>query len=168
MGHEIRIPELEIVFQKCKNPHKYTGRPNILKYSRSSQKEMMFTNQDCVIKNGKYVKFPKTKLQLNIGKLGVIKGKLKQVRIIPKYSEYVVELVIDVPSQQPLVEENGRYMVINLGIDNLATIVTNIGINPVLVMSKASINVTTKRKLIISVFSVKGNRPTKVRLPRND
>ena len=79
-------------------------------------------------------------MQLNIGKLGFTEGKLKQVRVIPKYNEYVVELVIDVPSEQQMIEENARYMSIDLGIDNLATIVTNTGMKPVLVkanMSKA-------------------------------
>ncbi|MGG0239217.1 RNA-guided endonuclease InsQ/TnpB family protein [Bacillus rhizoplanae] len=119
-----------------KNPNKYTGRPRIPKYIRSSEKEILYTNQDCVIKNDKFLKFPKTKLQLNIGKLGFTEGKLKQVRVIPKYNEYVVELVVDVPSEQQSVEENGRYMSIDLGIDNLATIVTNTGMKPVLVKGK--------------------------------
>ncbi len=74
-----------------RNPHKYTRKPSIPKYIRSSEKEILYTNQDCVI---------------------------------PKYNEYVVELVLDVPSKQQIVEENGRYMSIDLGIDNLATIVT--------------------------------------------
>ena len=34
------------------------------------RKEVEFTNQDCVIKENKYLKFPKTKEKLNIGKLG--------------------------------------------------------------------------------------------------
>ncbi|MEH7460328.1 transposase, partial [Bacillus sp. JJ1127] len=119
-----------------KNPNKYTGRPRIPKYICSSEKEILYTNQDCVIKNDKFLKFPKTKLQLNIGKLGFTEGKLKQVRVIPKYNEYVVELVVDVPSEQQSVEENGRYMSIDLGIDNLATIVTNTGMKPVLVKGK--------------------------------
>ncbi|MCC2495259.1 transposase [Bacillus cereus] len=119
-----------------KNPNKYDGMPRIPKYIRSSEKEILYTNQDCIIKNGRFLKFPKTKLQLNIGKLGFTEGKLKQVRVIPKYNEYVVELVIDVPSEQQMIEENARYMSIDLGIDNLATIVTNTGMKPVLVKGK--------------------------------
>ncbi|KMP99070.1 transposase, partial [Bacillus wiedmannii] len=76
-----------------KNPNKYAGMPRIPKYIRSSEKEILYTNQDCIIKNSRFLKFPKTKLQLNIGKLGFTEGKLKQVRVIPKYNEYVVELV---------------------------------------------------------------------------
>ena len=118
------------------NPSKYKGRPRIPKYSRSREKEVVFSNQDCVIKNNKYLKFPKTKDQLNIGKLGFTKGKLKQVRVIPKYNQYVVELVMDVPLEQKEYEDNGRYMSIDIGIDNLATIVTNTGRRPLLVKGK--------------------------------
>ena len=112
------------------NPSKYKGRPRIPKYSRSMEKEVVFSNQDCVIKNNKFLKFPKTKDQLNIGKLGFSEGKLKQVRVIPKYKEYVVELVMDVPLEPKEYEDNGRYMSIDMGIDNLATIVTNTGQRP--------------------------------------
>ena len=118
------------------NPSKYKGRPRIPKYSRSREKEVVFSNQDCVIKKNKFLKFPKTKDQLNIGKLGFSEGKLKQVRVIPKYKEYVVELVMDVPLEPKEYEDNGRYMSIDMGIDNLATIVTNTGQRPILVKGK--------------------------------
>ena len=129
---------MKVVFQNWKSffaslkdykheSFKIQRKPRIPKYSRSKEKEVIFTNQDCVIKNNKFLKFPKTKDQLNIGKLGFSEGKLKQVRVIPKYNEYVVELVMDVPFEQKELEDNGRYMSIDLGIDNLATIVTNTG-----------------------------------------
>ncbi|PEG05367.1 transposase, partial [Bacillus wiedmannii] len=44
-----------------KNPNKYAGPPRIPKYIRSSEKEILYTNQDCIIKNGRFLKFPKTK-----------------------------------------------------------------------------------------------------------
>ena len=117
------------------NPSKYKGRPryqNIV----VQEKEVVFSNQDCVIKNNKFLKFPKTKYQLNIGKLGFSEGKLKQVRVIPKYNQYVVELVMDVPSEPNEYEDNGRYMSIDIGNDNLATIVTNTGRKPTLIKGK--------------------------------
>ncbi len=138
---------MKVVFQNWKsfyaslkdykvNPTKYKAQPRIPKYSRSKEKQVIFTNQDCVIKEHKFLKFPKTKERLNIGKLGYEKGKLKQVRVIPKYNEYVVELVMDVPMEQKAYVDNGRYMSIDLGIDNLASIVTNTGRSPVLIKGK--------------------------------
>ncbi|MED2737406.1 transposase [Bacillus toyonensis] len=119
-----------------KNPDAYKGRPRIPNYSRAQQKEVQFTNQDCVIKDGKYLKFPLTKERLNIGKLGYTKGKMKQVRVIPKYGQYVVELIFEVPMEPKEPSPRERIMSIDLGIDNLATITTNTGHVPVLLKGK--------------------------------
>ncbi|MBM7677050.1 hypothetical protein JOD18_002089 [Gracilibacillus alcaliphilus] len=80
-----------------KNPATFKARPNIPSYCRSKEKEIFFSNQDFVIKANKFLKFPQTKARLNIGKLGYSEGKLKQVRVVPKYGHYVVELVFQVP-----------------------------------------------------------------------
>lgn len=119
------------------NPTKYKARPRISKSSRTTKKEVIFTNQDCVIKDKKFLKFPKTKERLNIGKRGFSEGKLKQVRVIPKYNQYVVELVMDVAAKKIELDDNNRYMSVDLGIDNLATIVTNTGREPILVKGKS-------------------------------
>jgi putative transposase len=118
------------------NPIKFKGRPRIPGYSRATEKEIMYTNQDCVVKNYKYLKFPKTKEQLNIGKLGRFDGKLKMVRVIPKYGQFVVELVMELAKTNDERHINGRVMSVDMGIDNLATIVTNTGRRPVLVKGK--------------------------------
>jgi putative transposase len=118
------------------NPNKFKAKPKIPGYSRSEEKEVFFSNQDCVIKENKFLKFPKTKEHLNIGKLGFIEGKAKQVRVNPKYGQYVVELIFEVPMKQEMKKSKQRYMSVDLGIDNLATIVTNTGRNPVLVKGK--------------------------------
>lgn len=68
---------MKVVFQNWKyfhvslkdykqNSSKYKAKPKIPTYSRATEKEMTFTNQDCVIKNKKFLKFPKTKEELNI------------------------------------------------------------------------------------------------------
>jgi len=117
-------------------PGKFKARPNIPKYCRSMEKEVLFSNQDSVIKDHKYLKFPKTKVQLNIGKLGFTEGTFKQVRVIPKHGHYVVELVFELPLVPQTKEINHRYLSVDLGIDNLAAIVTNTGQKPVLIKGK--------------------------------
>lgn len=118
-----------------KHSQKYNGRPRIPGYAKGNVKEVYFSNQDCVIKKGKFLKLPKTKLQLNIGKLGCTSGKLKQVRIIPSYGHYIVELVFS--RLQPIQPtSNSNLMAIDLGVNNLATIVTTTGSKPVLVKGK--------------------------------
>ncbi|CEI80754.1 putative transposase [Oceanobacillus oncorhynchi] len=119
-----------------KNPVKFKARPRIPGYCRSKEKEITFSNQDCMVKDNKFLKFPKTKARLNIGKLGYSEGRLKQVRVVPKYGQYVVELVFQIPAKAEKKESKNRFMSVDLGMDNLATIVTNTGKRPVLVKGK--------------------------------
>lgn len=125
------------------HPEKYTGKPNIPGYTRSEVKEVVFSNQDCVVKGGKFLKLPKTKQQLNIGKLARIDGRLKQVRVVPRYGNYVVELVFACPlagkkaTQEHDVNHSDLLMAIDLGVDNLATIVTTTGSQPMIVKGKS-------------------------------
>lgn len=118
------------------DPSKFKARPKIPGYCRRKEKEVLFSNQDCVIKEKKFLKFPKTKERLNIGKLGFTEGRLKQIRVIPKYGHHLVELVFQITSEPEMKELKKRYMSVDLGIDNLATIVTNTGRKPVLVKGK--------------------------------
>ncbi|MHA6481868.1 RNA-guided endonuclease InsQ/TnpB family protein [Paenibacillus sp. strain BS8-2] len=147
-----------------KHPEKYSGKPNIPGYARRPVKEVVFSNQDCVIKERKFLKLPKTKLQLNIGKLGCIDGQLKQVRVVPSHGHYVVELIFACPMKEKekettqehvqgetcaeslmdvnrsdlLMDVNAPHllMAIDLGVDNLATIVTTTGSQPLIVKDK--------------------------------
>ncbi|MDR6554684.1 transposase [Paenibacillus qinlingensis] len=137
---------MQVVFQNWKSyfasindyhnhPEKYSGKPCIPGYARSQAKEVVFTNQDCVIKERKYLKLPKTRLQLNIGKLGHTDGQLMQVRVVPKYGQYMVEMVFACRIEEKE-SENKHVLAIDLGINNLATIVTTTGSKPVLVKGK--------------------------------
>ncbi|WP_235548799.1 RNA-guided endonuclease InsQ/TnpB family protein, partial [Paenibacillus sp. Soil522] len=118
-----------------KHPGKYSGKPCIPGYARSKVKEVVFSNQDCVIKEQKFLKLPKTKLQLNIGKLGCTGGQLKQVRVVPSHGQYVVEMVFVYLLEKK--EAVKKYVLaIDLGVDNLATIVTTTGLKPMLVQGK--------------------------------
>src|SRR5690606_37030180 len=57
---------------------------------------------------------------------------LKQVRVVPSYGHYVVELVFSYPQR---VQETAHphLMAIDLGVNNLATIVTTTGAKPMIV-----------------------------------
>lgn len=122
-----------------KDPGKYKGKPHIPGYaSKNGRKTIMFTNQTCVIKEGKFLCFPKTKDKLNIGKLGITKGELKQIRAIP-YNDYVVlEIVFKVADKDPeyKTDKPDRVLGIDLGVDNFAAISNNVGARPLLVKGK--------------------------------
>lgn len=103
------------------NPNKYLGRPKMPKYIKKENTILFFSNITCKIKDDKYLKFPKTKLQLNIGKLGM-KGILKQVRVIPHTSYFEVEVVLDINLNNTKISPNNKFMSIDIGLNNLCAI----------------------------------------------
>lgn len=86
----------------------------------------------------------------------------QQVRIIPKVGCYVIEVIYEIKENQP--KQNQRVAAIDLGVNNLATVVTNDGDNPILISGKKikSINqyynkITSKKKSLLpyNVFTSK-------------
>jgi putative transposase len=129
-------------------PSSFTGKPNIPKYKpKNGRTTCYLTNQITKIKDGNVLKLPGTPLQLKLGKVAQSEGKLQQVRIVPSYDRYVVEIIfkgkqdkeIERSDKQfnKLVFEPKRVMGIDLGVDNLATIVDNTGRKP---LQKVKIN----------------------------
>lgn len=121
-----------------KNPSKYKGRPKPPRYAKKSGRKPCFlSNQICLIKDNKYLKFPKTSLVLNIGKLGLDTGKLKEVRIIPYSNFYEVEIVMEYDESSFVeTEAPSRIIGIDLGVNNFATIANNIGLRPLIIKGK--------------------------------
>ncbi|RLP91183.1 transposase [Geobacillus stearothermophilus] len=114
-----------------KNKEKYLGKPKLPKYKKKNGRNVViFTNQQCKIKDG-YIKFPKTDLKL---KTKVIEG-LQQVRIVPKGSIYVIEVVYkkEIPN---MIRESNRVVGIDLGLNNFVTMVNNIGETPIVINGK--------------------------------
>ena len=110
------------------NPAKYKSPPRIPGYIKATEKEVYFSNQDAVIRNG-VLKLPKTKLRLSTGKLN---GKLSEVRVLPRNGQYVMELVFKVAEKPPPSHVPTRIMSLDLGVNNLAALTTNIGMRPTL------------------------------------
>jgi putative transposase len=114
-----------------KNKEKYLSRPKLPKYKKKNGRNIVvFTNQQCKIKNG-YIKFPKTNLNLKTK----VTDRLQQVRIVPRGSIYVMEVVYkkEVPD---VIREGSRIVGIDLGLDNFVTMVNNIGITPIVINGK--------------------------------
>ena len=115
------------------NPSKYLGRPKLPKYRpKNGRNILILTNQNCNIKNG-YIKFPKKFKGLLIKTK--IRNGLQQVRIISKDKYLVIEIVYKIEDVEPLVD-NGRYVGIDLGLDNFATITNNCGLIPLVINGK--------------------------------
>lgn len=86
----------------------------------------------------------------------------QQIRIVPKVGCYVIEVIYEIKENK--LKQNQRVAAIDLGLNNLATVVTNDGDNPILISGRKikSINqyynkMTSKKKSLLpyNVFTSK-------------
>jgi transposase, IS605 orfB family len=122
-----------------KNKNKYSGRPKLPKYkSKEGRFALILTNQQ-VKQTRSLLEFPKSFQCFTIKPRCVHLSnfeKLNQVRVIPHNQSFCIEIVYSVSIDDNTLSDNGRYMSIDLGLDNLATVVTNTGLQPILVNGK--------------------------------
>jgi IS605 OrfB family transposase len=116
------------------HPEKYLGQPQIPKYKKKGGEFLLlFTNQQ-IKRKGQYIHFPR-KFDFKIKTQLPEDTKLNGARIIPQGIGYIVEIIYqrelaDINSQQQ------RILGIDLGVNNLMTIVNNIGEQPIVISGK--------------------------------
>ena len=122
-----------------KHKDKYLGRPKLPKYKPKNGRFMLIlTNQNVKLKDNIFV-FPKTFNGFTIKPQFINKENFvsfQQVRIIPGNKQFTIELVYNIEIQDEKLEDNGKYLSIDIGVDNLATITNNIGLQPVIINGK--------------------------------
>lgn len=122
-----------------KNKDKYSGQPKLPKYKPKEGKMVLpLTNQQ-VRQKGDLLHFPKTFCGFTVKPRCVTLDnfeKINQVRVVPKGQSFCLEIVYSILVDVELRSDNGRYMSIDLGLDNLATVVTSVGLNPIIVNGK--------------------------------
>lgn len=122
-----------------KNKDKYSGKPKLPNYKpKDGRMVLMLTNQQVKL-NDRILRFPKSFKGFAIKPRCVNLSnfeKINQVRIVPRNQIFCVEIVYSISINADMLPDNGRYMSIDLGLDNLATIVTNTGLNPAIVNGK--------------------------------
>lgn len=108
----------------AKDKTRYSGRPNFPKY-KESVNQIIYTNQSCSIKDG-YLNLSKD-LKLRIpqyGKYGERLKQFQQARVIPDLDgSFTVEIVYLHDNSENTDLDYGRYASVDLGVDNLATLV---------------------------------------------
>ena len=115
------------VYSKCKTG--FTGRPKIPGYLDKDGRFSIYCafsngiSKKSLKKDGK-IKIIGTSVELVKTKIKDI-NSIKQVRIVPKGACIVIEVIYEIPDVTPLVD-NGKYAAIDLGVDNLMTVTTNI------------------------------------------
>lgn len=122
-----------------KNKEKYSGRPKLPKYKPKDGKLVLpLTSQQVRVK-GDLLHFPKTFCGFTVKPRCITLDnfeKINQIRVVPKSQSFCLEIVYSVLVDIELRSDNGRYMSIDLGLDNLVTVVTNTGLNPIIVNGK--------------------------------
>jgi len=110
-----------------KNKHKYFGMPGLPKYKdKAGETVLSFTKMQVRIKDG-ILRLPK--------KIGLeVKTRIKNAvgaRIVPLGVGYNLEIMYE--KTVPEAKQNGRIASIDLGVNNLITMVNNIGEQPIIV-----------------------------------
>lgn len=122
-----------------KNPDKYLGKPKVPKYkSKDGKYVLVLTSQEVKLKNG-LLKFPRKFNGFEVKPRFVELSNFvdfKQVRIVPNYNSLCVELVYTVEIPDNHLGDNGCYLGIDIGLDNLATVVNNKGCEPFVINGK--------------------------------
>lgn len=117
-----------------KNPSKFNSKPKLPKYKRGKKQNMVvFTTSACRLKKDGYIHFIKSiisPIKTNIGD-----NKLCQVRIIPQATCYVVEVIYE-KKEHNLNLDKDNVLSIDLGLNNLCTCISNVGIKPFIVNGK--------------------------------
>ncbi len=121
------------------NPGKYKGKPKIPHYlEKDGRFPVIYTNiaiSKPWLRKG-YVKLEKEDIKIKLRKGRVTSNNLNQVRIIPRHGYLAVEIVYTVPDV-PKKPDNNRYAAIDLGVNNLATLTSNVpGHTPVAISGK--------------------------------
>lgn len=122
-----------------KNKEKYSGKPKLPKYKPKDGKMVLIITNQQVRQKGDLLHFPKTFCGFTVRPRCITLDnfeKINQVRVVPKGQSFCLEIVYSISVESDLLPDNGRYMSIDLGLDNLATVVTNIGLNPIIVNGK--------------------------------
>lgn len=111
---------------------KFTGCPKFPKYKHKTKGRNVFSYSYAQFKHrGGFIYFPK-KEGLPPLRTNCKEGTVKQIRFVPKSDCYVIEVVYESIVKKQL-DDNNRIMSIDLGVNNLASIVTNVSDKPILI-----------------------------------
>lgn len=110
-----------------RNPDKYLGRPKLPRYKRKNGRAIaIFTNQQCKLQDG-WILFPKF---LKGFKVKTTVDNFQQIRIIPQATNFIIEIVYSKEVSEKKSDKK-RIIGIDLGMRNIATITSNIGLRPI-------------------------------------
>lgn len=145
-----------------KDPSKFRSKPKLPNYKKGKKQNMVvFATNACRVKDG-YIYFVKNIIHPIKTKIG--DSKLCQVRIIPQATCYVVEVIYE-KKEQNLNLNKDNVLSIDLGLNNLCSCISNVGLIPFIVngrIMKSFNQWYNKRKAKLMSFA--GDKGTSKRL----
>lgn len=146
-----------------KSPNKYLGMPKLPKYlDKDGRFPWMIPNNQLVYDYGKTTIYIRNRLLNDYDWKCRCLGRPIQVRFIPCSNHITMEIVYEIEVEETI-DKAERIASIDIGVDNLATITSNIGIKPFIINGKIlkSINQDyNKRKAEIQSDLMKRNGKT--------
>jgi putative transposase len=112
-----------------KNPGKYQGQPKPPRFKRQLYDNLIFDYQAFSIKDNLVIL--EKGLRFTLPK-PLVEKRIKQVEIVPKYRHFEAIFVYEDESVATILPSN-KVMAIDLGLNNLATIVTNGVVKPFII-----------------------------------
>lgn len=143
-----------------RNKYKYLGRPKLPNYRKcGDQFLLILTSQEFKLKDDGYIHLAKKYNRLKI-KTQLSNEKINQIRILPKFDHFKFEVIYEKEIKQNNLD-NQKVVSIDLGLNNLATLVTNFDSTPVIYNGKKlkSINHYYNYKILLAQkeFNLKQN-----------
>ena len=109
-----------------KNPNKYKGKPGLPNYKkRGSEFNLYYPNQSCKIKDRKIILSKDISIPIpQYEKYSDLIKDFKQIRIKPSSCGYKIEIIYEVKDAEVSKGREEKVASIDLGIDNLVTLVS--------------------------------------------
>ena len=116
-----------------KNKDAFSGMPRLPSYKDKEGRNMVIiTNESAKVKDG-FIVFTSPKLKGFTIKTKV--NNFQELRFLPRKHHIVIEVIYNIETAN-LLEDNNRYISIDLGLDNFATITNNCNIDPIILNGK--------------------------------
>ena len=150
---------------KKKQSGKYNKPIKLPKYLNKEGRYITTFPKDAVSK--KYLKkglIKLSKLSIEIPTKKANESNLVEVRVLPRNNHHIVEIIYKVEQKEPK-SDNGRYASIDLGLNNLATVASNV-VEPFIINGRPlkSINQYWNKEKARLQAHLKGNKKTSKRI----
>ena len=117
------------------HPEKYLGMPRLPNYLKKDGRYIWAIPNNACYFEGNELHFRVKRLQ-SIKWFTQAKGRLIQVRFVPRANFYMMEIITEIEVQDIEDIQSERIASIDLGVDNFITMTNNIGLQPIIINGK--------------------------------